>query len=129
MSATQATTVNEAVISELARQAHKIAQEKGFWDQPDPFIAEACTKLLLISTEVSEATEALRDSYRDGPPHQYTGLTEKQSSDFIEELADIVIRTFDLAASLQGMAPDLGVTIIEKMATNRQRPQKHSKRF
>lgn len=121
----EATTVNEAVINQIARDVHATALEKGFWEPPHPFIAELCTKLALIHTEVSEALGVLRDYY-EGEINPYTMMTEEQGHDFIEELMDVVIRVFDVAGYLSQTA---GSTMLAKMTKNRARPVKHGKRF
>jgi hypothetical protein len=50
-------------INETIKKAHGMAKEKGFWEDEKRNIPQA---LLLIISEVSEATEALRkDHYAD----------------------------------------------------------------
>jgi NTP pyrophosphatase (non-canonical NTP hydrolase) len=63
--------------------------------------------LMLITTEVAEAMEAFRAD---------------DLENFVEELADIVLRTVGLA---HGMQIDLAAASIAKMAKNRHRPLKH----
>lgn len=78
-------------------------------------------KLALIHSEVSEGLEALRDgdlALRIDPER---GKPEGLES----ELADIIIRTLDLAEAL-GM--DMGTTMAVKMAYNEGRPHKHGNR-
>lgn len=64
-------------------------------------------KLMLITTEVSEATEAFRHN---------------DMENFKEELADIAIRLLDLSA---GMGISLGEEISKKMNKNRMREFRH----
>jgi len=78
-------------------------------------------KLALIHSEVSEGLEALRDgdlALRIDPER---GKPEGLES----ELADILIRTLDLAEAL-GM--DMGGTMAIKMRYNEGRPYKHGNR-
>lgn len=88
-------------------------------DRPDANYIAA--KLALIHSEVSEGLEALRDgdlALRIDPER---GKPEGLES----ELADILIRTLDLAEAL-GM--DMGKTMAVKMAYNEGRPHKHGNR-
>ncbi|NMB47215.1 MAG: nucleotide pyrophosphohydrolase [Firmicutes bacterium] len=93
-------------IAQAARLIHENAREKGFWDSERNF-GEA---IALIHSEASEALEAYRES-------DLTGIGE--------ELADIVIRTLDLA---QGLGYDIEEEMIRKMAVNKHRPRMHGKR-
>lgn len=115
-----------AVVNKLTRDVHSTALDKGFWSPPDPFVAELNTKLMLIVSEVSEAMETLRKPY-EGEVISYTGMTEEQGSDFLEELMDIVIRTFDLAEYL--FADRAAMKLLVKMEKNAGRPKMHGKRF
>lgn len=89
--------------------------QKGFWKE-----ANLPTKLALIHGEVSEALEALRlpEPVMDKHLPDYTN--------FAVELADIVIRVFDLAG--QQSIP-LGKIIDDKLAFNKTREHKHGKLF
>ena len=94
-------------INELVQLCHQTAKAKGFWEASDN-IGE---KLMLIVTEVAEAMEELRKE-------------EFNEAAFNEELADILIRTFDLAGYLN---LDLGNMINRKMDKNKKRPYLHGK--
>lgn len=98
---------------------HNRAKRAGWWNCPktgEPSTPEYIKaslipqKLLLIHSEISEACEADRKGLKDQHlPHR----------DGVEvELADAVIRCFDLAGALDY---DLGAAIAEKMAYNAQR--------
>ena len=100
----------ETSIDDLVDKAHANALDKGFWadvDTDDP--RHVLALLMLITTEVAEAAEAVRKSDPDN---------------FAEELADICIRVFDVAG---GMGVDLSEEIVTKMRTNKARPRKHGK--
>ncbi|MBP9853463.1 MAG: nucleotide pyrophosphohydrolase [Candidatus Omnitrophica bacterium] len=84
---------------------HKIAKEKGFWDQKRN-IGEA---LMLVVTELAEAMEGHR--------HQ-------DEANFKEELADAFIRLFDLCG---GLGIDIEEEISRKSKINQGRPYKHGK--
>lgn len=94
-------------IKDLIDQVHANAVNKGFWDT-EPNMGE---KIALCHSELSEALEALRMGDDDN---------------FKEELADTVIRIFDLCGYLK---IDLETEIIEKHKKNLQRPAKHGKKF
>ena len=102
-------------ITALCHQIYLDNWNKGFWENNN-----IPTKLALIHGEVSEALEALRLDTPAADKHL------PQYSNFAVELADIVIRVFDLAGQ-QGIP--LGKVIDDKLEVNRARPNKHGKRF
>lgn len=106
----------------LQSLCHGQAANAGWWMDPEigtdvrqwpesQFKLWVATKLCLIHSEVSEAMEGHRKGLQDDKlPHR----------PMIEvELADAVIRIFDLAG---GMGLDLGGAIAEKLAFNANRP-------
>lgn len=113
--------------AKLQRICHEAAVKAGWWSCPktgEPSTPEYIKasllpqKLLLIHSEISEACEADRKNLKDRHlPHR----------DGVEvELADAVIRCFDLAGAL---GYNLGDAIAEKMAYNAQREDhKHEAR-
>ena len=105
-------------IEELINTCHAIAKEKGWWDGSNEklTVPEIAEKLLMIHAEVSEATEALRIheieiSTYDNKPE---GMTV--------ELADVMIRIFDLAGR---MDLKLVEAIDAKIKYNRTRSHRH----
>ena len=95
----------------LQRRTYDTATKHGFQD----YQANALyvpTKLSLIMSEAAEALEAHR---------------QNQDGELGHELADIVIRTMDLAQSLN---IDLATEIVKKAKFNEDRPFKHgNKRY
>jgi NTP pyrophosphatase (non-canonical NTP hydrolase) len=130
----------------LIAKAHQTAKDKGFWEEEKRNIPEA---LLLIVTEVAEATEALRKNHYakqevvDSLAHDLeldrtdeefmlkaltwkTAFEEGVKSSFEDEVADVAIRLFDLCG---GMGIDLEKHIEMKMKYNSMRGYKHGKAF
>lgn len=85
---------------------HGLAKEAGWHDKP----REVGTMLALIHSDVSEALEGFRKDLMDDH------LPDRKMAEV--ELADAVIRIFDLAGS-QGM--DLGGALVEKLEYNTRR--------
>lgn len=110
------------LFNELSDEIAEVAQEKGFWE--DGFYTIPL-KLALIASEVSEALAVHREEY-DGEDLPDSGMTPRQESDFGEELADIIIRTLDVAGYYH---IDIGYLLTEKLAKNKERPRKHGKRY
>ena len=92
----------------VAETCHELAKESGWWtDLLPPSQGTVAEKLLLIHSEVSEATEGFRkDLMDDKLPHRK--MVEV-------ELADALIRICDLAGA---MGLDLGGAVAEKLAYN-----------
>jgi len=103
------------VINHVANHCYRIAEEHGFHTRERP-IAEA---LCLIHSEISEALESIRVGNPEST--QCPGR-----SNFSVELADAVIRIFDLAVAVE---IPIGEVIIEKMLFNNNRPFMHGKKF
>lgn len=110
-------------IDNLVKSAHENAVKHGFWDSwefvkqqqitghAESYYNAIGNMLMLIVSEVAEAQE---------------GLRHRKMDNFKEELADVVIRTCDLAG---GLEIDLESEIIKKMQKNKNRPYKHGKEF
>lgn len=109
----------ELTIRELCVRAHQNAENKGFWDTRQLAVVsgmgaqDLVVKLSLIMTEVAEAIKALQ-----------VGNDEE----FIEEIADIYIRTSDLTGGI-GAANSIERVITSKMERNESRPRLHGKLF
>ena len=92
-------------LKEWCDLCHGIAKEKGFWEK-ERNIGEA---LMLVVTELAEAMEAHRHQDQDN---------------FREEIADTLIRLFDLCG---GLGIDIQAEIAKKCEKNKLRPYKHGK--
>lgn len=95
--------VHEMIIENYCKRAFETAKSKGWHDEE----RETGTMLALIHSEVSEALEADRKG---------------DAENFVEELADVCIRVFDLCGS-RGI--DLGAAIEAKMEKNLGRSHMH----
>lgn len=110
-------------LDDLAVELNKTSVEKGFWepmarmDMKDDFVFYA-KQLAMIHSEVTEALEALRKDQGD----------EK----FVEELADLIIRTLDLWAGMNrnraAPLPSLHNSVLNKANINKERPRLHKTR-
>lgn len=120
-------------IGELQEKIHAWAVAKGWWvnfPPPETFkvrnpemTAEVshhiAAKLCLVHSEVSEALEALRIN-------EMHYVDEKGKPEGVaSELADTVIRVFNLASAL---GIDMDKVLCEKMAYNEGRPYQHGGR-
>jgi NTP pyrophosphatase (non-canonical NTP hydrolase) len=118
------TSPDAAVINSVAEACGEISEEKGFhndWKHAESENAAmnvVATKLMLTVSELSEALEEMRD-HGIGKDGRYQGR-------FGEELADAVIRIFDLASM---MRIPIGDEVIRKMLRNADRPHLHDRRF
>lgn len=89
---------------------------KGFVTSLENFTEKA----MLVVTEVSEMVEAFRNC-------KCKSLDEPECRNPVgEEMADVVIRMFDLAGSL---GFDMEAEIAKKMDKNEKRPYRHGKAF
>lgn len=99
-------------IKELQKEIHEQNVQVGWWDNVDKeSITERLSKLALCHSELSEALEGFRkDLMDDKLPHRKMAEVE---------LADAVIRIFDLAGAC---GFDLQSAIEEKIEFNKHRP-------
>jgi NTP pyrophosphatase (non-canonical NTP hydrolase) len=104
-------------LTELVQLAHAMACEKGWWPEGPQNPDEIPAKLALIHSEVSEALE----QYRDGHMLPYESHSGKPEG-FGVELADVLIRVFDLCGYLK---IDLDRLVRLKMDYNATRPHRH----
>lgn len=98
----------------LNQQCHGAAVYSGWWNDPATgrrLERNVGEMLMLIVSEIAEGMEGARKDLVD------THLPEREMLEV--ELADAVIRIFDLAGS---RGYDLGTTIAEKIAYNLNRP-------
>ena len=118
-------------IRELCKISHKQALDKGFWvrDKQGKLVFRNLSELLMLCvTDLGEACEALRKCNRQirskNPKWRKSDGWAKDT--FEDELADTVIRIADLCEA-EGI--DLEWQIIQKLAYNKTRPEKHGKKF
>lgn len=105
------------MLDEIAKDLHETAVEKGFWPEnvDDIFITK---QLMMIVSEAVEVMEAIRKSR--GP------------EEVADEMADILIRTFDLYAGLREHEytnVSLDEAFEKKTGYNKTRPEKHGVKF
>lgn len=115
------------MFDEIAKELHDVAQEKGFWDLLDGHLATTTQEqrdifitkqLMMIVSEAVEVMEAIRKSH--GPEA------------IADEMADILIRTFDLYAGLvehEYTHVSLDEAFEKKTGYNKIRPERHGVKF
>jgi NTP pyrophosphatase (non-canonical NTP hydrolase) len=112
-----------SMFNDVTNHLHDVAVEKGFWDvldsatqeQKDIFMTK---QLMMIVSEAVEVMEAIRKS--------------KGPEAVADEMADILIRTFDLYAGLvehEYTNVSLDDAFEKKTAFNKSRPEKHGVKF
>jgi NTP pyrophosphatase (non-canonical NTP hydrolase) len=105
-------------LSDIARACHQIAIYKGWWEDNKLTPVEISAQLALIHSEVSEALEEVRsgdlEMRIDDETHKPEG--------FPSELADVVIRVFDLCG---GLGIDIADAVRKKMTYNETRTFRH----
>lgn len=130
---TETTTVVTAdmaeSITDAARACHQLAGEKGWWPElvelptmsNEQRVNTIAAKIALIHSEASEALEELRhcESLSDLREVRLEGL---KPEGFGVELADVVIRCFDLACAT---GVDIGALIRDKHNFNANRAHRH----
>jgi NTP pyrophosphatase (non-canonical NTP hydrolase) len=105
------------VFKDITEELHAVAVEKGFWPEvvDDIFITK---QLMMIVSEAVEVMEAIRKSH--GPEA------------VADEMADILIRTFDLYAGLvehEYTNVSLDEAFEKKTGYNKTRPERHGVKF
>lgn len=104
-------------IRQLQKEIHETAKDKGWWDGDGVgSTQDIATKLLLIHSEISEATECLRE---DDMLVRFKG---DKPEGFQIELADTIIRILDLCGY---MGIDMQNVIELKTRYNTTRPYRH----
>lgn len=110
-------------ISLLQEHAHATAVLKGWHDHPDPKSADRFgTMIALCHSELSEALESYRDQGVIPIDRQAEWREGQKPEGVTAELADVVIRIFDMSGLLD---LDLAGAIVAKMKYNATRPHRH----
>ena len=117
-------------LNELRDVVHQNAVEHGFYETASANkLEEIPEKLCLIHSEVSEALEVYREvgfmpQEAFAAPRYTESADRKKPTGFDSEMADIIIRTLDLAGFL---GIDIERAVMEKHKFNASRAFKHGK--
>jgi NTP pyrophosphatase (non-canonical NTP hydrolase) len=120
-------------INDTAKAIYSINVEKGFWENP----RNKGELLMLVVSELAEALEADRKNrYSLNNPKDIAALANDEDFNdafsshvkdtFEDEIADAVIRLFDMSA---GLGIDLESHIEAKLRYNANRPKMHGKKY
>ena len=121
-------------LNDLAMDIHRGNVSRGFYEKP----CEKGTLLMLVTSELAEALEADRKGmYADAKTYirASDGVMDEKGKiafeayikdTFEDEIADAMIRLFDLAGHL---GIDLDFHVMEKLKYNATRGYKHGKRY
>lgn len=122
------------VIDNLISEIHKQAVDSGFYDNCGDERDVISRQILLVITELCESVEAYRkhgtgiyiNNLEEGCNIDKERFLELYKDTFVDEIADTLIRVFDLLGYL-------GISIypqmIAKLKYNKTRGYKHGKRF
>lgn len=127
----------EIDFNKKAQEIFLANKEKGFWDNQSRDIKnkdEVALKLMLIVSELGEAMEAHRknkfaniEAYKKGVWDTFKQGFELNVKDTLEdEIADTIIRLFDMAG---GLNIDLNFHIENKLKYNATREKLHGKKY
>ncbi len=116
-------------INELMKQVHETAIQKRWWDEPQTF----GDLMILVVTEATKAHKHIRDFgekdvqriwANSDPKTVFEGVAQPEGVPI--ELADIIIRTLDIAAHYN---IDIETAIKVKMGYNKVRPARHGGKY
>ena len=110
----QINDLEDLTLPSLIAKAHGTARRKGWWEK-NPDIP---TLLLLVHSEISEAVEAIREK----PELKYYLEPNGKPAGFMSEIADVLIRIFDMCGGYQLNLVD---SLLTKMAYNEKREYRH----
>ena len=99
--------IRDFVYIQSPAEIHKLARSKGWWDNPRPIPELLC----LLHSEISEALESYRNNVPEGEKHCLS-----------EELADLVIRIWDMS---EGLGIDIVEAVRKKHSFNKTREYRH----
>lgn len=116
--------MNDETIRSVQHRTHELARAKGWWDSGEVTTSDVLAKLMLVVSEVAEAAEEVRTTHPLHLSRTWSNIDGKPEG-FGVELADAVIRIFDLSGAL---GIDLQSLIETKHAFNATRPIRHGKR-
>lgn len=119
-------------LNEIADIVHNLAKEKGWHDDQETELQYIQRCVANIHGEVSELWEAARNGIHRGPSDKKIWYEKSRNAEGLEdytymtnieeELADIIIRSLDMAARLE---LDIHRAVACKHGYNKERPHRH----
>lgn len=107
------------ILEQLSVWQNLVSHAKGFWDEAEGVDVTHGTKFMLMTGELGEAFEALREG--NPPSKKIPGYSCVE-----EELADAILRILDWGHE---HGYDIGAAVVTKLFYNETRPRLHGKKF
>lgn len=113
-------------LNQLRDRCWQVAEDKGFHEGRTDGRDDNLVRLALIHTEVSEATQIIKRHWPQDTRTWEDRLKMEKEDELAEEIADVLIRVFDMAGCI-GL--DLDMAVQKKIAKNEGRERLYGTPF